>query len=141
MTDARLQLAKWFEDFWHGPLPANGNADLFEVCGIAGDDASDFMDAFGARFGVDDDGYRWYFHHGEEGSNFGGLFFKPPYRRVVRVPITPDMLAEAIESKRWPLRYPPHELPTVRWDIRINQILMIIPVIMFGLWVWKRFLA
>lgn len=141
MRDARLQLAEWFQGFWDAPLPASAAADIFEICGIDGDDASDFMEAFGARFDVDLDGYRWYFHHGEEGSNFGRLFFKPPYRRVVRLPITPDILVEAIEGRQWPLRYPPHELPDVRWDIRINQILMIIPFILFGLWIWRRFLA
>lgn len=141
MSDAHQQLAEWFEGFWGAPLPADGDADLFDVCGIYGDDASDFMDAFGVRFGVDLDDYRWYFHHEEEGTSPGALFFKPPYRRVKRVPITPDILVQAIDSGRWPLRYPPHELPAVRWDIRINQILWVIPVILLALWVWKRFLA
>lgn len=142
MSDARLQLAEWFEGFWEdAPLPADGKADLFLACGIDGDDASEFMDAFEARFGVDLEDYRWYFHHGEEGSNFGGLFFRPPYGRVKRIPITTDILVQAIDSGRWPLRYPPHELPAVRWDIRITQILWVIPVILLALWVWKRFLA
>ena len=141
MTDARHQLAEWFESFWGASLPHDGNADLFQVYGIVGDDASDFMDEFAARFGVEDDGYLWYFHHGEEGTNFGGMFFRPPYRRVERLPITPDILIEAIESKRWPIRYPPHQLPAVRWDIRINQLLVVAPLILLGLWLWMRFVA
>lgn len=142
MSDARFHLAEWFESFWAGtPLPATGDADVFDICHIDGDDAFGFMDAFGERFGVDLENYRWYFHHGEEGSNFGGIFFKPPYRRVQRMPITPDTLIEAIETRLWPLRYPPHELPTVRWDIRINQLMLVVPLAMLGLWLWKRFAA
>lgn len=139
MSDARKQLAEWFEGYCDAPLPGRGDADLFKVCGIVGDDAWGFMDAFAAHFGVNGDGYRWYFHHDEEGTNFGALFFKPPYRRVDRMAITPDILVEAIESGQWPLHYPPHELPSVRWDIRVNQALVVIAVIMFGLWAWQRF--
>lgn len=141
MTDARRQLAEWLEGFLGLAMPADEDADLFELCGIDGDDALEFMDAFAARFGVDGDGYRWYFHHGEEGMNFGGVFFPPPYGRVQRVPITPNILVEAIRSKRWPLRYPPHKLPAARWDIRINQLLLMVFVILCGLWLWKRFVA
>lgn len=99
------------------------------------------MDAFATQFGVDDDDYRWYFHGDEDGMNFGGMFFRPPYLRVERMPITPDILIEAIDSKRWPLRYPPHQIPAVRWDIRINQLLVVVPLILLGLWLWARLVA
>lgn len=141
MTDARARLAEWVEEVWDKTLPANDDADLFEQFGLYGDDASDFMDGFGARFGIDDANYRWYFHHEEEGTNFGGLFLAPPDRRVQRIQITPGLLIEAIEAGRWPLDYPIHTAPTVRWDIRINQLLLAIPVGLLVLWLWKRFVG
>ena len=139
MSDARLRLAEWFEEFWSEKLPASGDTDLFDRFGIEGDDASAFMDGFGDRFGIDGENYRWYFHHREEGTNFGGLFFAPPYRRVQRIPITPDILIEAVETKKWPLKYPTHQVPTVRWDIRMNQLLLVVPVVLLALWLWQSF--
>ncbi|MNT62723.1 hypothetical protein D3C72_2004740 [compost metagenome] len=141
MSDARLRLAEWFEEFWGKKLLASDDDDLFERFGIDGDDASSFMDGFGARFGINGENYCWYFHHREEGTNFGALFFAPPYRRVRRIPITPNILIEAIETKQWPLKYPPHQVPTVRWDIRVNQLLLLVPVILLALWLWQRFVA
>lgn len=139
MSDARSRLAEWFEELWGEKLPARGDTDLFDRFGIEGDDASAFMDGFGERFGIDGESYRWYFHHGEEGTNFGGLFFAPPYRRVQRIPITPDILIEAIETRKWPLKYPPHPVQTVRWDIRMNRLLLVVPVGLLALWFCQRF--
>lgn len=137
MKDAHFRLAEWFEEHWGQKLPANGDTDLFGTFGIQGDDASEFMDDFGARFEIDGENYLWYFHHREEGTNFGALFFKPPYARVQRMPITPNILIEAIETKGWPLKYPAHHAPTVRWDIRANLLLLVIPVVLLALWLWK----
>lgn len=39
------------------------------------------------------------------------------------------------------LGYPPHDIPPVRWDIRVNQLLLVAPIILFGIWLWKRFVA
>ncbi|HEV7352266.1 MAG TPA: hypothetical protein VGN74_03955 [Brevundimonas sp.] len=97
------------------------------------------MDGFRDRVGIDGENCLWYFHHREEGTNFGGLFFAPPYRRVQRIPITPDILIKAIERKSWPLEYPPHRVPTVRWDIRMNQLLLVVPVVLLVLWLSQRF--
>lgn len=141
MSDARFRLAEWFEEYWGEKLPASGDIDLFERFGIEGDDASDFMDDFGVWFGIDGENYRWYFHHREEGTNFGGLFFAPPYRRVQRIPITPEILIEAVETKKWPLRYPPHQVPTVRWDVRMNQLLIVVLVVLLVLSMWHRLVA
>ncbi len=141
MSDAHFRLAEWFEEYWGEKLPASGDTDLFERFGIEGDDGSDFMDSFGAWFGIDGENYRWYFHHREEGANFGGFFFAPPYSHVQRIPITPDILVEAIETKVWPLKYPPHQVPTVRWDIRVNQLLFVVPVLLLALWFWQRFVG
>ncbi|MFC3077718.1 hypothetical protein ACFODL_06420 [Phenylobacterium terrae] len=138
MSDARRLLAEWFEQVLGEQLPREGDADLFDRFGICGDDASDFMDAFGARFDVTGDEYLWYFHHEEEGWNFGALFFAPPNRRVERIPITPDILVRAIETGRWPVQYPPHALPKVRWDIRLNQSMLLVPLAGAALWLWRR---
>lgn len=139
MSDAGLHLAEWFEGFLGEKLPTNGDADLFERFGIEGDDASEFMDSFAARFGVDRQNYRWYFHHSDEGANIGALFFVPPYQRVHRIPITPSILTEAIETKQWPINYPPHNLPTARWDVRVNQSLILVLLALIVLWLWQRF--
>lgn len=92
--------------------------DLFRKLGIHGDDCGDFMDAFGQQFNVDLTDFLWYFHHGEEvGSLIGGLIFKPPYRRVKTIPITINLLRDAMAAGRWPVQYPPHTLPEQRWDL------------------------
>ena len=139
MSDARSRLADWFEEFWGEQLPTGDDIDLFERFGIEGDDASGFMDSFAAHFDVDGQNYRWYFHHRDEGTNFGALCFAPPYRRVQRIPITPNILIEAVETKRWPLEYPPHQMSTVRWDIRVNQLLFVVPPTLLAMWLWLRF--
>lgn len=138
MSEARSDLTEWFETFWGEKLAPNGDTDLFDRYGIDGDDASEFMENFITRFEIDAANYRWYFHHGEEGTNYGGLFFAPPYRRVKRLPITPNILIEAIESKQWPLRYPVHSLPAVRWDTRVNQLLFVAPLVLLALWYGRR---
>jgi hypothetical protein len=139
MSDARSRLADWFEEFWGEKLPNSGDIDLFERFGIEGDDASGFMDSFATHFEVDCQNYRWYFHHRDEGTNFGALVFAPPYRRVQRMPVTPNILIEALESKRWPLTYPAHQMPTVRWDIRVNQLLSAVALALLAIWLWLHF--
>lgn len=139
VSDARSDVAEWFEQYLGERFPAEGNADLFDQFGIAGDDASEFMEAFAARFDVPGEHYRWYFHHEEEGWNFGALFFAPLNRRVDRIPITPNILVRAVEDGQWPLQYPPHALPKVRWDIRINRSILLVPLALGALWLWQRY--
>lgn len=141
MSDARSQLEGWFKDHWGEPLPEGGDTDLFDRFGIEGDDASEFIDSFVTRFGVNAQNYRWYFHHRDEGSNFGALFFKPIYKRVERLPITQNVLLTAVETKQWPLIYPLHDVPAVRWDIKVNQLFLAVPIILIVIWLWKRFVA
>ena len=54
-------------------------SDFVDELGIEGDDFSETIDLFAEKYEVDMSGYRWYFHHCEEGWNLGALFFKPPY--------------------------------------------------------------
>jgi hypothetical protein len=126
MTDAHGAVADFLKEFWATNAPLSDDADIFDSLGIDGDDAFEFMGRFASKFEIDATNYRWYFHHGEEASlNIGGLFFKPPYRRVAYIPITPQVLAEAIRARRWPMEYPEHRLPKVRWDIRLNQAFLL----------------
>jgi hypothetical protein len=132
MTDARAAVADFLKEFSATNTPLSGDADIFDSLGITGDDASEFIERFVNKFEIDAANYRWYFHHGEEPMlNIGGLFFKPPYRRVDRIPITPQILAEAIRAKRWPLEYPEHRLPRVRWDIRLSQAFLLAMLALF----------
>ena len=102
----------------------NINSDINEDLGVDGDDFFELMEAFSKNFNVDISNYLWYFHHGEEGLNIpGGIFFKPPYNRVNRIVITPKILLESANSKKWLIEYPEHNLPKKRYDILINQLL------------------
>jgi hypothetical protein len=139
VSDARTQLSNLLERHTARKHAPADDADLFEVFGIEGDDASEFMEAFAAQFGVDMSDYRWYFHHSEEGQNVGSVFFHPPDRRVQRIPITMHLLLEAIETKQWPVHYPEHVLPRVRWDVRFNQLLVLLFLLALASWLWSRF--
>ena len=139
VRNPRSDLIEFLRLFSESPESLSDDADLFALIGLEGDDASDFIDRFSGRFGVDANGYRWYFHHAEEGWNFGGLFFAPPDQRVERLPITPGILVEAIEAKQWALQYPLHDLPRVRWDTRVNQSLVLLPLALLALWLWQQF--
>lgn len=138
MSNSRSDLDAFFRDYWRVEGDLVDDADVFGRLGVEGDDAFDFIDKFAERFAVDMSGYRWYFHHGEEGWNLGGLFFPPPYRRVIRIPITPSMLTQAIQTKRWPLEYPVHQLPAVRWDGLLNVFLIIAGLGLLVLLAWRR---
>jgi len=98
------------------------DSDLCFDLGIDGDDwGYELLPDYQKRFGVNLDGYLWYFHHGEEGCNFpGGLFFPPPNKRVQHIPVTPQLLLDCARSGRWNVDYPPHEPPKRRADIMIN---------------------
>ncbi len=115
--------------------------DLSRDMGIEGDDFFELEAEFEKRFSVDMSTYRWYFHHGEEGSfNIGGLFFKPPYSRVKRIPITPELLRQSANAHSWQLTYPEHQLPPRRFDLIINLwFLGTIGVVGFALILWKWF--
>ena len=96
--------------------------------GVEGDDHGDLMQSYAERFGVTLEGYRWYFHHGEEGWNLGALFVRPPQARVPRIEIDMDLLRRSAEAGRWLVDYPPHDLPARRLDLTINRALAL------GLW-------
>jgi len=136
MTDAHAAVAEFLKDFSGAATPLSDDADIFDSLGIDGDDGFELIERFATKFEIDITNYRWYFHHGEEAINIGGSFFKSPYRRVDRISITPQVLAEALRTKRWPLEYPERKLPSVRWDIGFTQAIFlgIVALLMAGLW-------
>ena len=101
----------------------NEDTDLFNS-GIVGDDFHDLMDKYWDTYKIDMKTYLWYFHCDEDGQNLGGLFNKPPYKRVERIPSTPKKLSKFVEIGRWSIKYPEHKLPRRRYDIIINQVLV-----------------
>lgn len=102
--------------------------DLLNDQGICGDDFHELIDEYAKTFNVDMKEYLWYFHADEEGgwNSIGGSFFKPPYKRVSHISVTPLMLLEFANKGRWDVHYPAHKLPRSRWDIIINQILFVL---------------
>lgn len=93
MNPARSELDAFFLAFWNEECCPPDDTDVFGQLGIEGDDAFEFIEAFANRFSVDMSGYRWYFHHAEEGMNTGSLFFRSPDQWVERIAITPTILA------------------------------------------------
>jgi hypothetical protein len=118
-------IRNFLEDY-SGVYPEDPNIDIFRDMGVVGDDFHEMIDKYAKRYDVDMSGYLWYFHANEEGFNSpGGQFFKPPYERVKRIPVTPQMLADFIVTKKWKVDYPPHEIPKHRIDLTINKVLVI----------------
>jgi len=140
MGDTRAAVSGFLKEFRGEIKPLSDDADIFRDLGIDGDDAFEFIERFAAKFEIEITNYHWYFHHGEEPFlNIGGLFFRPPYRRVGRIPITPKVVAEAIRTKRWPLEYPTHRLPSVRWDVRLSQVFGLAIIALLAVMLWQRF--
>ena len=138
MNDVEQNLNEFIREFSCDDKLPPKKSDLFKSTKIDGDDAFEFIDEFANRFNVDMSNYNWYFHHGEEGHNIGGIFFKPPYERVTHIPITIEVLENAIAARRWPITYPDHTLPAVRWDIHFNLAFLVVSVVLFFSWLIMR---
>ncbi|MEM1267095.1 MAG: DUF1493 family protein [Pseudomonadota bacterium] len=95
--------------------PTAGTDDLLRHYGIAGDDAFEFMEAFGKDFDVDLSGYRWIFHHNDEGYHLSFIRFHSASRAVARIPISIDLLLAAAKSGVWPVDYPQG---VMEWAVR-----------------------
>ena len=101
------------------------DTDIFSL-GIYGDDMDEFLGSYHKKYNVNFDHYLWYFHNEEENSSnisIGKLFFKRPYDRVKRIPITPELLAKFANTKVWEIDYPNHQIPKFRYDVLIDQII------------------
>ncbi|WP_316806229.1 DUF1493 family protein [Pedobacter agri] len=104
----------------------NLNSDLVKDLGCDGDDWDEFLTAFAKEFHVDMQSYLWYFHAKEEGMSLGGGVFRPPNERVKRIVITPTLLLQAANDGKWPVIYPEHKIPRKRYDLFINQFLLVL---------------
>ena len=78
--------------------------------------------------------YLWYFHADEEGASLsiGSIFSKPPYQRVQRIAVTPQMLTNFANGRKWDIKYPEHKLPKYRIDVWIGQLLFLV-IIFFAI--------
>lgn len=112
----------------------NPDSDIFEL-GIVGDDFHEMINKYSEKYKIDMAEYIWYFHTDEEGQHPGALFYKPPYTRVDRIPVTPRLLSEFAETKKWSFEYPKYKLPEKRLDLTINLIL-VIAFILIVLTIW-----
>lgn len=114
----------------------NESTDIYDEFGMEGDDCFDFEEYFSKKFDVNMEKFLWYFHHGEEGIfSIGALFFKPPYSRVTRIPVTPKALQDAVAKGSWTIEYPAHTIPTERYDLTVNKIIILtFLVLVLGMW-------
>ena len=106
-------------------------ADIDHDLGCTGDDFDELISEFSSRFNVNMENYLWYFHTDEEGNSnsIGRMFFKTPNERVKHIAVTPDVLLESANSGEWTLAYPEHKLPKRRYDILINQVIVVLFII------------
>jgi len=122
-TEEIIQFLK--QETYEGKITSE--SDVFREIGICGDDCDELLHSFQEKYKVDMKEYLWYFHQEEEGSwnNIGSSFFKSPNERVKRIPITPKILTDFANSKKWKIDYPEHKLPKNRYDLYINWLILI----------------
>jgi len=115
------------------------DTDIYQDLDIGGDDFFEMIAEYSKKFEVNISNYLWYFHSDEEGVfSFGALFFKPPYKRVTRIAVTPNMLTEFANSKSWGVNYPEHIVPTRRIDLIINRVTGITIILAMSLITLKK---
>ena len=107
------------------------DCDIVNDLGYWGDDLDEIIDEYSKKFNVDMSTYLWYFHAKEEGHNIGSVFFKAPDERVKHIAVTPTLLLESANSGRWLVSYPEHKLPKKRYDIMVNQVLVLMIIVFF----------
>jgi hypothetical protein len=114
----------------------SGDTDLF----LNIDDLGKMLNAYASKYKVDMKSYLWYFHENKEGDySVGGIFFKPPHKRVERIAVTPDLLLESANKNIWMVSYPPHQLPKYRYDLIINKIFIALVFLYFLIILLKKF--
>lgn len=93
----------------------NKNSDIYKDFDVNGDDFFEMMESFVEEYCVDISNYNWFFHHECEGYllSWTAKFFKPQRERI---PITPKLLLESANTRKWPLVYPP-DPPDLPWRL------------------------
>ena len=128
------------KEFWESKLTSD--SDVFSEVGIDGDDCDEFLQKYSKKYSVNMNDFLWYFHYQDETSltsfNIGGSLFKSPNQRVKRIPITPKMLTEFANSKKWTVDYPEHNLPKYRYDIIINWSFIILLIILITIIIFLK---
>ncbi len=124
------EIIKFLEDKT-GTDHVSEHCDITIDLGVDGDDFDELIMEFGRKYKVDISSCIWYFHCGEEGSwnSVGRTFFKSLDERVKHISVTPAMLSEFAKTGKWSIEYPAHKLPKSRYDILINQVLVLAFVI------------
>ncbi|MBA0884034.1 DUF1493 family protein [Flavobacterium undicola] len=119
-----------------GTKKVTKNSDIENDLGCSGDDFDELIEKYSEHFNVDMSTYLWYFHTKEEGfGSIGGFFFKPPNSQVERIAVTPKMLFKFAEKGKWDIKYPEHKIPKKRYDLLINQIILIV-IVIYGIYYW-----
>ena len=129
------------KEFWKSNLQSD--SDIFNLLKIDGDDCEELLSKYAEKYSVDMRNFLWYFHYQEEGSlifNLGSLFFKNPHNRVKEIPITPKMLTEFANSKKWNIKYPEHKPPKYRYDLIVNFFLFISVIVWLIIYLIKKHL-
>lgn len=107
------------------------DADIDHDLGCTGDDFHELINEYSDKFNVNMESYLWYFHTYDEGhsNSIGRIFFKKPYERVKHIAVTPNVLLESACAGKWTIEYPELELPNRRYDILINQVVVVVFII------------
>lgn len=120
------------KEFWETKLTSD--SDVFSEVGIDGDDCDEFLHKYSEKYSVDMNDFLWYFHYQDEASltsfNIGDSLFKSPNQRVTTISITPKILTEFANSKKWNIDYPEHKLPKYRYDMIIQWFFIILLIIL-----------
>lgn len=99
-------------------------ADLLGSAGLDGKAASRFLQLYALRFRVDLRGYRWWFHHRDQGVFAMPLVALDRNGAEIHIPLTAEMLDGFAERGRWDIDYPPHRLGlrSVWWAVLVFGI-------------------
>jgi hypothetical protein len=111
------------------------SADLCSDLGIDGDDFLELKEEFASKYGVDMSMYRWYFHHGKEPSlNIGAMFSRsqPLHLQVKHIPVTPQILLEAVNAGKWSIEYPSHIIKDGTLETAINRVVLVFFVVLLA---------
>lgn len=132
------EIIEFIKDY-SGLTDIDEDSDIVDGLGITRDDFHELIQKYSAKFCVNMDNYLWYFHATEEGGPFsiGGLIFPPPYKKVNRIALTPNMLLEYANKGDWGLKYPEHRLIKRRYDLILNQIVLGAFIVCLILWIVK----
>ncbi|MEM6356207.1 MAG: DUF1493 family protein [Pseudomonadota bacterium] len=122
------EIVAFFEKQTGSTVRGGARDDLLIQYGLDGDDAYDFIEAYGRRFDVDLSGYWATFHHRSEGTllrwfpRFGDASW-----RVRRIPISAAMLTRFASEGVWRIDYPVTEGQSAervaRWEMAIRNLL------------------